>query len=400
MKFQVNIHFLSLLFLVCGTTAMGQIGIETNAPKSILDVQASNAGSPAPTDGFLAPRIDILPVTNPGADQDGMISFLTTNKANHKKRHHYWDNSVSNWLPFGGEWLDGYNSDGEHLSYIKQAFAENQKDVVIQDNGWLGLGTDNPDESIEVKLPGDNDIQISSANAPNAPNFHFVTYNGTFASRDFLNDDDPIGSVAATAWDGSGESNIIASVTSKADGDHSSGNLPSKFDFSTTGVGFDNEADNGIEMTIEASGNIGIGVPDPTAFLEIKAGKSAAGSAPIKFKAGTNMTTPERGTFEYDGTHLYFTPDTERRILLKGLSDTANLTFIPLPPDITDEVNVTVNGATVGSSCECTPLAPINAGLTWSCYVSAANTATVRLTNIASSVIFPNTIDWKVSVVE
>ncbi|MBT8255486.1 MAG: hypothetical protein KJO23_03015, partial [Bacteroidia bacterium] len=133
MKFQVNIHFLSLLFLVCGTTAMGQIGIETNAPKSILDVQASNAGSPAPTDGFLAPRIDILPVTNPGADQDGMISFLTTNKANHKKRHHYWDNSVSNWLPFGGEWLDGYNSDGEHLSYIKQAFAENQKDVVIQD---------------------------------------------------------------------------------------------------------------------------------------------------------------------------------------------------------------------------------------------------------------------------
>lgn len=400
MKLRYNLFFAVLLTLVIGTSAFAQVGIKTNAPKSIVDIEASNAASPAPTDGILLPRMDDLPTIDPGADQDGMISFLTTNKTGYKKRHHYWDNAQSNWLPFGGEWLDGYNSDGEHITYVKQAFAENQRDVVVQDNGWMGFGTDNPDESIEVKIPGDNDIQISSTNPPNAPNFHFVTYGGTFASRDFLNDNDPIGELAATAWDGSGESSVVAAVTSLADGNHSSGNLPSKFTFSTTPVGSDNAAANGNEMTIEAAGNVGIGVDDPTAFLEIKAGKSAAGSAPIKFKAGTNMTTPERGTFEYDGTHLYFTPNTERRILLKGLSDTANLTFIPLPPDITDEVNVTVNGATVGSSCECTPLAPINAGLTWSCYVSAANTATVRLTNVASSVIFPNTIDWKVSVVE
>lgn len=45
----------------------------------------------------------------------------------------------------------------------------------------------------------------------------------------------------------------------------------------------------------------------PTAKLHIAAGTSAAGSAPIKLTAGTNMTTPENGAFEFNGTNLFFT---------------------------------------------------------------------------------------------
>ena len=45
----------------------------------------------------------------------------------------------------------------------------------------------------------------------------------------------------------------------------------------------------------------------PTARLHLPAGTATANTAPLKLTAGTNLTTPENGTFEYDGTNLYFT---------------------------------------------------------------------------------------------
>lgn len=43
-----------------------------------------------------------------------------------------------------------------------------------------------------------------------------------------------------------------------------------------------------------------------TAKVHIAAGSTAAGSAPLKLTAGTNMSAVENGAFEYDGTSLYF----------------------------------------------------------------------------------------------
>lgn len=65
------------------------------------------------------------------------------------------------------------------------------------------------------------------------------------------------------------------------------------------------------------AGNIGIGaaggVTNPTAYLHIKAGTATAGTGPLKLTSGTNLTTPENGTFEYDGTNLYFTTGGTRK---------------------------------------------------------------------------------------
>lgn len=404
MKHITYIIALAFFALMICPNGSAQIGINNKLPKSFIDVKASNPAAPAFNDGVLVPRISVFPATNPGADQDGMMVFLNnSNLANFKKRHHYWDNSEAKRIPLGGQWLDGYNQSGEKLTYVKQAYGETGVDVVILDNGRMGLGTDDPDESIEIKLAGDNDIQITSTNVPNAPNFHFVTYNGTFASRQFLNDDDVIGSIAVSAWSGSGESDILASISSVADGNHSSGNLPSKYNFSTTAVGDDSEDDNGIEMTIEASGNVGIGIEDPTALLHIKAGGTSPFSAPIKFNPGffgSNLTTPEKGAFEYDGTHLYFTENNDRKILLKGLTNTQNINFLPLLPDTSLEATVAVSNADVGSSCNCNPVGAIEAGLSWSCYVSAPNTVQVRLVNGTAGIIDPIARDWKVTVIE
>ncbi len=51
--------------------------------------------------------------------------------------------------------------------------------------------------------------------------------------------------------------------------------------------------------------NLGIGITNPTAKLHIAAGTTAA--APLLLTSGTNLTTAVAGSFEYNGTNLFFT---------------------------------------------------------------------------------------------
>lgn len=52
---------------------------------------------------------------------------------------------------------------------------------------------------------------------------------------------------------------------------------------------------------------VGVNEGTPTAQMHIAAGSATASTAPLKLTSGTNLTTPENGAFEYDGTNLYFT---------------------------------------------------------------------------------------------
>jgi hypothetical protein len=53
----------------------------------------------------------------------------------------------------------------------------------------------------------------------------------------------------------------------------------------------------------------------PTARLHIAAGSATASTAPIKLTSGSLMTATEDGTFEYDGTNLYFSIGATRRTI-------------------------------------------------------------------------------------
>ena len=57
------------------------------------------------------------------------------------------------------------------------------------------------------------------------------------------------------------------------------------------------------------------------ALVKIGAGTATAGTAPLKFTAGTNNTTAEAGAVEYNGTNLFFTrTGTARETIFTGVS--------------------------------------------------------------------------------
>jgi len=58
-------------------------------------------------------------------------------------------------------------------------------------------------------------------------------------------------------------------------------------------------------ITYVKNAGLGIDVADPAALLHIGAGINT--KAPLKFTSGTNLTTPQSGAMEWDGTRLYIT---------------------------------------------------------------------------------------------
>ena len=86
-------------------------------------------------------------------------------------------------------------------------------------------------------------------------------------------------------------------------------------DSSGTGL-YDGGGVNGI--TVQNGGNVGIGTTTPSARLHLAAGVATAFGAPFKLTSGVNLTSPEDGALEYDGSHLYFTIGSTRSALGGG----------------------------------------------------------------------------------
>ena len=107
-------------------------------------------------------------------------------------------------------------------------------------------------------------------------------------------------------------------------------------------------------------GSLGIGITDPTASLHLKAGSTAASSAPIKLTSGPLLTNEETGAIEFDGTNLYFTDSTNARKTVATTSggnltsvstisnSTGNITLSP--PASSGSVIVSSGTASTGTS--------------------------------------------------
>lgn len=79
-------------------------------------------------------------------------------------------------------------------------------------------------------------------------------------------------------------------------------------------------------FSISDAGLVSIGTATPSALLTLSAGIATANNSPLKFTSGTNLTTAEAGSEEYDGTVFYATSvassrqvvDTEQIIILSS----------------------------------------------------------------------------------
>ena len=147
------------------------------------------------------------------------------------------------------------------------------------------------------------------------------------------------------------------------------------------------------------NGKIGIGVTAPTAKLQLAAGTATASTAPIKLTSGTNLTTPENGAVEYDGTNYFVTSSSTRYTLAKTLTATSSLNFSSTSAQSSADLTITVTGAADGDPVNLgVPNAAMNNNSTFSAWVSAANTVTIRFNNYSSGIIDPASGTFRVSV--
>jgi hypothetical protein len=147
---------------------------------------------------------------------------------------------------------------------------------------------------------------------------------------------------------------------------------------------------------------VGTAYPTPTALLQLASGTATANTAPLKFTAGTNLTTPEDGAVEYDGTNYSVTNNTAKRYTLaKTLTNTATLDFTSTGAQSNSDINITVTGAALNDAVVLgIPNASITANSTFTAWVSSANTVTVRFNNYSSSAKDPASGSFRVSVLQ
>lgn len=127
----------------------------------------------------------------------------------------------------------------------------------------------------------------------------------------------------------------------------------------TSMTNFSNELNIGNTLYGDLSNDhIGIGITpnNITAILNLKAGSSSAGTAPIKLTNGTLMTTPEAGAMEYNGDNFSTTSSSTLRTTIQGtlltlsstktVSNTTTETSL-LNGAITLPANALISGRTV-----------------------------------------------------
>jgi hypothetical protein len=148
-------------------------------------------------------------------------------------------------------------------------------------------------------------------------------------------------------------------------------------------------------------GKLGIGQTVPTAAIEIRAGVAAVGGSPLKLTTGVNLTTPENGAIEYDGTNLFLTVAGVRYTMAKTLTATASLNFPNTLAQQSSNLTITVTGAVVGDAVYIgVDNASILANSSYDSWVSAANTVTIRFNNYSAAAQDPAAGTFRAVVVK
>jgi hypothetical protein len=147
-------------------------------------------------------------------------------------------------------------------------------------------------------------------------------------------------------------------------------------------------------------GRTGIGFVlsgDTLAYLTIHGSDATYPS--LRIKSGVLTAAASAGAIDNNGTNLFFTPSTTRHFVNHGLTGSATLNFPSTTTLLSADLTITVTGAADGDVVSLgVPNAAVNANTSYSAWVSAANTVTVRFNNYSSGTVDPASALFKVFV--
>lgn len=335
--------------------ANGNVGIGTNSPRRKIDIldasnpqlrltytdnsvytdfQTNSSGNLyiSPSGTVMQVNVNDLYINRSGTGVNGGYSFLTAG---------------------GNNWFQGLQSGTTDWRIYNFSLGANAM-YMKYSNSFIGLGTDNPLTKLHIVSGNANAVTFTYDSSNNYRSYIYSEFNAGVPDGGFLtlkiSDGSTTGTVDAFKITGAGNATILNNLTI---GGTFSGKftapltVPSgngqaiKLTYDTAGnyitsldtvfVGGTASANSltfkvsdgtttgqTTVMTMLGNGNVGIGVASPTAYLHLNAGTATANTAPLKFNSGTNLTTPEAGAVEYDGSRLYSTKATAIREALVG----------------------------------------------------------------------------------
>lgn len=153
-----------LAAFLCGSFVFSQVGINTTAPRSTLEIVAGTDGS-TKTEGFMIPRLTgdqiqtmtsnlqsgteslMIYATSAPAVPDMSVSKIT------KSGYYYWTGSV--WENIGGLSSNIYTADGSITTALTARNIDlNGKNLIFSGIGSVGIGTANPSSSAKLDVAG------------------------------------------------------------------------------------------------------------------------------------------------------------------------------------------------------------------------------------------------------
>ncbi|MDH2207100.1 hypothetical protein N5J53_08840 [Empedobacter sp. GD03644] len=284
----------SLTILLFNTAVFSQVGINTDNPKSTLDISVKNTGGVIDNTqsyGLQAPRLSradlsAIPETNYGIDQKGAMIYITDisggvttgQKINvNAIGYYYFDGSVWVKVTDGNTTNTGASTEPWYQSgTTNQATANNQN---IYQSGNIGIRTVNPASALDITgASGTTDGVISirsfggAAISNPAGTISFEKSGGTPTAPTAVATGDFLGSLTFSGNDGVGQ-RTGPSINAVAAGPVSAGSLPIDLAFS---MGYP-RLWGSEKMRITSNGNVGIGVSTPRRLLEVNDIIGAAG---------------------------------------------------------------------------------------------------------------------------
>ena len=251
----------------------GNVGIGTATPTNLLQVDKTQAGAETG-----------IWVYNASTSGGGTYATVGVGKS---------ASGPYGYLLYSGEG----NSSSDLLSGSRVA-------VVSSGSGGLALAAGHASGYIPIytggtlaanermRIAADGKVGIGTTSADVAL---YVSYSHTGAGVFSFKNTHASGFSGWTAWDSAG-----TYKTSMGWGNASAGGAYQSKAYIDLNTGVDLYIGHGAgELVVKSDGKIGIGVTGPTAVLHLKAGTTAANTAPLKLNSGDLVTAPEAGAIEF-----------------------------------------------------------------------------------------------------